>query len=72
MGCILLAASLEGYLFAFGKIGRKSRLALFASGFLLLYPDWRTDLAGLSLLFGVLIIEKTLGVKQMKEPATIK
>lgn len=53
IGCVFLAASLEGYLYYFGKLRLKDRPPVFVAGFLLMYPNWLAAVigAGIFLLF---------------------
>ncbi|MBI4332963.1 MAG: TRAP transporter fused permease subunit [Chloroflexi bacterium] len=51
LGCLGLAAGLEGYLFR--KIGPVARGLLFAGGVLLIFPGLITDLIGLALVGGL-------------------
>jgi TRAP-type uncharacterized transport system fused permease subunit len=46
VGVIFLGASLEGYLIRVGKLIVPARIVAFAAGFLLAFPEWRTDVAG--------------------------
>jgi len=50
VGCVLLAASLEGYLYLFGNLSVFLRVPTFMSGFLLLYPHWIADTIGFAIL----------------------
>jgi TRAP transporter 4TM/12TM fusion protein len=49
-GCVLLAASLEGYLYFWGQLSWPGRAFVFSSGFLLLYPHWAADVGGVAVL----------------------
>ncbi|MEW5773075.1 MAG: TRAP transporter permease [Thermodesulfobacteriota bacterium] len=51
VGCVALAAALEGWYM--GRIGFLLRLPLFAAALLMITPGHRTDLYGLALLAGV-------------------
>jgi TRAP-type uncharacterized transport system fused permease subunit len=66
IGCILLATALEGYLYKYGKLSIPGRILVFSSGFLLLYPSWEVDLAGVVVLFVFLVIAK-MGVWRSAE-----
>ncbi|MBE0488482.1 MAG: TRAP transporter fused permease subunit [Halomonas sp.] len=48
----LVAAAMEGYLYRVGTIGWLPRLLLLLAAALLIYPEWRSDLVGLTLLGG--------------------
>lgn len=50
IGCVLLACSLGGYLYWFGKIKMLMRIVCFACGMLLMYPDWHSDVVGLIII----------------------
>jgi len=50
LGCVFLAASLEGYLYWVGGLSISGRCISFCSGFLLLYPNYQTDLVGAGLI----------------------
>jgi len=50
VGCVLLAAALEGYLYLYGNLSIFLRLPHFISGFLLLYPHWIADCLGFAIL----------------------
>lgn len=59
VGCVFLAAALEGYLYTYGKIPFGLRIPIFAAGFLLLYPHWTADLVGSAILLLFLTGVKT-------------
>ncbi|MDI5983219.1 TRAP transporter permease [Halomonas sp. M4R5S39] len=46
----LVASAMEGYLYRVGSIGRLTRVILLLPAGLLIYPEWRSDMAGLALL----------------------
>ncbi|GHE22785.1 C4-dicarboxylate ABC transporter [Halomonas urumqiensis] len=46
----LVAASMEGYLYRVGNIKHLARLVLLLAAALLIYPEWISDLIGLTLL----------------------
>lgn len=64
IGCILLAAALEGYLYWFGRPSVFSRTVIFASGFLFLYPHFLADISGLGILILFIVLVKTGVIKQ--------
>ncbi|MFC1867191.1 TRAP transporter permease [Thermodesulfobacteriota bacterium] len=49
-GVVLLSAGLEGYLLRLGAVGPVTRILLFVSGLLLMFPGWKSDLSGIGLL----------------------
>lgn len=59
VGCLFLAASLEGYLYIYGKVSPWLRIPLFMAGFLLLYPHWVADLIGSAFFLLFLAVAKT-------------
>jgi TRAP-type uncharacterized transport system fused permease subunit len=61
IGCTLLAAALEGYLYYHGKLSILSRVIIFAAGFLLLYPAWNADIFGFAVLV-LFVITAKIGV----------
>ncbi len=69
IGCVLLAASLEGYLYMFGALTPVYRVAVFCAGFALLYPNWPTDLGGLALL-GLVVLAGKMGLFRERKLAT--
>lgn len=58
IGCIFLAASLEGYLYLYGKLSSYQRIPVFVGGLLLMYPGWRVTLIGAIIIFSVVIVMK--------------
>jgi TRAP-type uncharacterized transport system fused permease subunit len=50
LGCIFLAASLEGWLYFYGRISMAQRVPVFIAGFLLMYPSWQVTLIGAAIL----------------------
>jgi len=64
IGCILLAAALEGYLYCLGRPSVFSRTVIFASGFLFLYPHLLADISGLGILILFIVLVKTGVIKQ--------
>jgi TRAP transporter 4TM/12TM fusion protein len=46
LGCVLLAAALEGWIYLHGKITPWQRVFVFAAGFLLMYPAWEATAVG--------------------------
>ncbi|MBU1154984.1 MAG: TRAP transporter fused permease subunit [Proteobacteria bacterium] len=58
IGCVLLAGSLEGHLYWFGKLPWVYRGLIFCTAFLFLFPHLPTDLAGLGLLIVLYILAK--------------
>jgi TRAP-type uncharacterized transport system fused permease subunit len=50
VGVVMLGGGLERYMIGLGRLGWWSSLSFFASGVLLMHPDWRTDLLGLALM----------------------
>jgi TRAP-type uncharacterized transport system fused permease subunit len=70
IGCILLAAALEGYLYFYGKPSVFSRILIFVSGFLLLYPGWFADIVGFVLLVVFMILTR-VGFLRILSPATV-
>lgn len=55
IGATCLAASLHGYLLT--RLAAWQRIALFATAFLMISPEWRTDLVGASALLLVLTVQ---------------
>jgi TRAP transporter 4TM/12TM fusion protein len=70
LGCILLAAALEGYLYFHGRPSLFSRIFVFISGFLLLYPSWRADIIGFALLVVFMILTR-VGFLKHVSPVTV-
>lgn len=70
IGCVLLAAALEGYFYFYGKPSIFSRILIFISGFLLLYPGWRADIVGFALLM-VFVILTRVGLLKNLSPVTV-
>jgi TRAP transporter 4TM/12TM fusion protein len=69
-GCIFLAASLEGWLFYYGKISAFQRIHLFITGFLLMYPGWQAALIGMALLAAFFIVVKmSASAKEARQSA---
>ncbi|MBU1277154.1 MAG: TRAP transporter fused permease subunit [Proteobacteria bacterium] len=72
VGCIILAGSLEGYLYGFGKLPWMYRGLFFCTAFLFLVPHLPTDLAGIGVLialyflakFGPFKLDRSLGSPQ--------
>ena len=64
IGCILLAAALEGYLYLFGRLSVFSRTVIFGSGFLFLYPDSLADISGLGILILFILLVKAGAIRQ--------
>ncbi|MEW5913941.1 MAG: TRAP transporter fused permease subunit [Thermodesulfobacteriota bacterium] len=58
VGCILLAGSLEGHLYFFGKLPRVYRVVIFCTAFLFLFPDLPTDLMGVGLLIVIYLASR--------------
>jgi len=69
LGCILLAAALEGYLYFYGKPSVFSRILIFVSGFLLLYPGWLADIIGFTLLMVFIILTRVGFLKNLRPVA---
>jgi len=66
IGCVLLAAALEGYLYLYGTLSGFLRLPTFISGFLLLYPHWIADILGLTILALFIIFWKSGFLQYLK------
>jgi len=58
IGCVFLAAGLEGWLYFFGKLKLWQRVVIFFSGFLLLYPNWMAAVVGGGLFLAALAFIK--------------
>ncbi|RJX35708.1 MAG: TRAP transporter fused permease subunit [Desulfarculus sp.] len=58
VGCVLLAGSLEGHLYFFGKLSLAYRAVLFCTAFLFLVPDLPTDLLGTASLIVIYLASK--------------
>jgi TRAP transporter 4TM/12TM fusion protein len=58
IGCILLAASLEGWLYFYGKISPFQRIPVFIAGFLLMYPHWYGTIIGAAIIFLFMVVIK--------------
>lgn len=50
VGCVLLAASLEGWIYTLGLLNMPQRVMSFVAGFLLMYPSWQATALGLAVL----------------------
>lgn len=61
IGCIFLAASLEGYLYHYGKLHLIERIPLLVAGVMLMYPNW---MAG---IFGAVIFLLIVGIKSISK-----
>lgn len=57
IGVIALGAGLEGYLYR--STGWLERAGLLLGGFLLLFPDWRADMAGIGIAAAILLRQMT-------------
>ncbi len=68
-GCILLAASLEGYLYLFGKIFPLTRVLIFISSILFLYPKLEADILGAA-IFILSFIGLKIGLLKYSKPAS--
>lgn len=55
-GVIALAAGLEGWLI--GNLSIWKRVILVAIAFLMIYPEWVTDLVGIFTFFGLMVFQK--------------
>jgi TRAP-type uncharacterized transport system fused permease subunit len=62
VGTLTLSAAVQGYLL--GMLGKSLRVVLLIISLLLLKPGWITDLIGLVLLVGVVLLQ----VKTRKAP----
>jgi TRAP transporter 4TM/12TM fusion protein len=60
IGCVFLAASLEGWLFYYGRVGVLPRIILFLGGFLLIYPYHWISLAGAAIVAATYMALKAL------------
>ncbi len=60
IGVGLLACSMEGYMIGLGRLARWIRPFIFASGILLGFPEWRTDVLGLVIVAAIIFIKKGL------------
>lgn len=58
VGCILLAGSLEGYLYGLGKLPWLYRILVFGTAFLFLFPHLPTDLAGVGMLIVLYLLSR--------------
>ena len=58
IGCILLAASLEGWLYFYGKISIYQRIPVFIAGFLLMYPHWYATVIGSTIMFLFIVVDQ--------------
>ena len=58
VGCVLLAGSLEGYLYGLGKLTLLYRVLVFGTAFLFLFPHLPTDLAGVGMLVVLYFISR--------------
>lgn len=56
LGIVLIAGGLVGYLWRLGKISIWARPLLIIAGFLLGFPEWRTDVVGIIIAVLVLLI----------------
>ncbi len=61
IGCIMLAGSLEGYFYGFGRLPMICRIIIFGNSFLLLYPELFTDLIGIAVV-AMLYLATRLGL----------
>lgn len=63
----VLASALEGYLYRVGILRWPTRILLFATGGLFLFPGLKTDLIGIALLLLTYLLALTLpGMRQKK------
>jgi len=67
IGCILLAGALEGYLHFYGKLSASSRILVFISGFLFLYPSWLPDIIGFAVLIVFIFLMKAGLLKNLRQ-----
>jgi TRAP-type uncharacterized transport system fused permease subunit len=63
VGVVLFAAMLQGYVFR--KASPIQRLLLGAGGLLMIYPGWKTDLAG-AIIGGIVILRQFFAWRKMK------
>jgi TRAP transporter 4TM/12TM fusion protein len=56
IGCVFLAASLEGWLYFYGKISTYQRVSSFIAGVLLMYPHWYSTIIGSAIVFLFIVI----------------
>jgi len=70
-GCVLLALSLEGYLYYFGKIFLFSRILLFVCGISFLYPNIWLDIFGV-ILFIITLLGFKIGIFKFETVFNIK
>ena len=63
----VLASALEGYLYRVGILTWPTRILLFVTGCLFLFPGLKTDLTGIALLLLTYLLALTLpGMRQKK------
>ena len=67
LGCVFLAASLEGWLYFYGRISLAQRVPVFAAGFLLMYPNWQMTLIGAAILLLFIVSLKFMPVSAKTE-----
>jgi len=58
LGCVLLAGSLEGWIYVFGKLNLVQKVLAFIAGFTLMYPSWQATVVGLAALVAFIIFSK--------------
>jgi TRAP transporter 4TM/12TM fusion protein len=71
LGIVFISASLEGYLWMYGKLYMWARPPLMAGGFLIVFPETYTTIAGVVLiLFTLIVLKITKKDVAAKEGAT--
>jgi TRAP transporter 4TM/12TM fusion protein len=63
IGCTLLAAALEGFLYYHGRLSIPFRVIVFAAGFLFLHPAWKADLLGIAVLVVFVIMARIASLR---------
>ena len=63
LGVALISAGMEGYLWAYGKLTMWARPPLVAGGFLIVFPETYTTIAGVVLILCTILVLKITKVK---------
>jgi len=58
LGVALISAGMEGYLWMYGKLATWARFPLVAGGFLIVFPETYTTIAGVVLILSTIILLK--------------